>query len=88
MPEYCTRELELAINVFCRITLVSACEGNCFTYAYEVSIRKNLLSTERINKFFFVYLHDNLRKISSCNKLAGASAKPGSSLLNYIRNKI
>ena len=86
MPEYCTRESELAIKVFCRITLASACEGNCSTYAYEVSIHKNLLSTERVNKF--VYLHDNLRNISSCNKLTSASAKPGSSLLNYIKNKM
>ena len=88
MPEYCTRELELAINVFCRITLANACEGNCSKYAYEVSKHKNLLSTERVNKFFKVYLHDNLRNISSCNKLTSASAKPGSSLLNYIRNKM
>ena len=27
MPEYYTRELELSIKVFCRITLASACEG-------------------------------------------------------------
>ena len=34
MPEYYTRELELSINfkVFSRITLASACEGNCSTY--------------------------------------------------------
>ena len=31
-PEYYTRELELSIKVFCRITLASACEGNCYTY--------------------------------------------------------
>ena len=33
MPEYYTRELELSINkVFFRITLASACEGNCSKY--------------------------------------------------------
>ena len=59
MPEYYTHELELAINVFCRITLASAYEGNCSTYEYAVSKRRNLLSTERVKKI--VYLHGNLR---------------------------
>ena len=32
MPEYYMRELELSIKVFYRITLASACDGNCSTY--------------------------------------------------------
>ena len=88
MPEYYTCELELPIKVSCRITLASACEGNCSTYyaSYVVSKRRNFLSTDRVKKL--VHLHGNLRNISSCNRLTGASAKPGSSLLNYIRNKM
>ena len=87
MPEYCTCDLELSIKVFCRITLASACEGNCSTYyAYVVSKRRIFLSTVRVKKL--VYLHGNPHNTSSCNKLTGASAKPGSSLLNYIRNKM
>ena len=47
----------------------------------RVSKRRN-----RVKKL--VYLHGNLRNTSSCNRLTGLSAKPGSSLLNYIRNKM
>ena len=91
MPEYYTRELELSIKVFYRITLASACEGDCSTYYASckckiVSKRRNFLSTDRVKKL--VYLHGNLRNTSSCNRLTGASAKPGSSLLNYISNKM
>ena len=60
MPEYYTRELELSIKAFCRITLASTCEGNYSTYyAYEVSKRRNYLSTDGVKKL--VYLHGNLR---------------------------
>ena len=90
MPEYYTRELELSIKVFCRITLASTCEGNCSTYymhhAYVVSKRRNFLSTDRVKKL--VYFHGNPHSTSSCNRLTGVSAKPGSSPLNYIRNKM
>ena len=55
-------------------------------HAYVVSKRRNFLSTNRVKKL--VDLHGNLRNTSSCNRLTGASAKPGSSLLNYIRNKM
>ena len=53
-------------------------------HAYAVSKRINFLSTDRVKKL--VDLHGNLRNTttSSCNRLAGASAKPGSSLLNCI----
>ena len=40
MPEYYTRELELSIKVFCRITLASDCEGialHTMHHAYVVS---------------------------------------------------
>ena len=90
MPEYYTRELELSIKVFCRITLASACEGTALYiiimhHAYVVSKRRNFLSTDRAKKL--VYLHGDLHNITSCNRLTGALAKPGSSLLNYIRKK-
>ena len=90
MAEYYTRELELSIKVFCRITLASACEGKCYTYFASciciVSKCRNFLSTDRVKKV--VYLHGNLRNTSSYNRLTGASAKSGYSLLNYIRNKM
>ena len=54
--------------------------------AYVVSKRRNFLSTDGVKEL--VYLHGNLCNTSSCNKLTGASAKPGSLLLNYIRNKM
>ena len=55
-------------------------------HAYVVSKRRNFLSTDRVEKL--VYLHGNLRNTSSCNRLTGASAKPGSSPPNYIGNKM
>ena len=42
MPEYYTRELELSIKVFCRITLARACEGNCSTYYASSAVPKAL----------------------------------------------
>ena len=54
-------------------------------HAYVVSKRRNFLSTVRVKKL--KYLHGNPHNTSFCNKLTGASAKPGSSLLNCIRNK-
>ena len=55
---------------------------------YVVSKRRNFLSTDRVKRLVIVYLHGNLSITSSCNRLTGASAKPGSSQLNYIRNKM
>ena len=55
-------------------------------HAYVVSKRRNFLSADRVKKL--VYLHGNLSNTGFCNRLTGASAKPGSSLLNYIRNKM
>ena len=88
MPEYYTCGLELSFKVFYRITLASACEGNCSVYyaSYVVSKRRNVLPTDRVQEL--VYLHGNLRNTSSCNRLTSASAKPGSSLVNCIRNKM
>ena len=53
MPEYYTRELELSIRAFCRISLASACEGIALYimhHAYVVSKHKNFLSTDRVKK--------------------------------------
>ena len=95
MPEYHTRALELLIKVFCRITLaiiikylalVRGTALHTMHYAYVVSKRRNFLSTDRVKKL--LYLHGNFSNTPSYNRLTGASAKPGSSLLNYIRNKM
>ena len=86
MPEYCTSELGLAIKVLCHITSAITCEGNGSTYEYVFSKSKNFLSNERVEKL--VNNHGNLHKIISRKRLAGAAAKPSSSLLNYLRNKI
>ena len=83
--QYCTSELELANKVFCQITSGIACEGNS-AYEYVFSKGKNLLSNERVEKL--VNIHGNLHKISSRKRLTGAAAKHGSSLLNYLRNKM
>ena len=50
MPEYYTRELELSIKVFCRITLASTCEGNFSTYSQTSIIRGTLASKTSDNR--------------------------------------
>ena len=55
------------------------------TYDYVFSKRRNILSTETVEKL--VYIHGILRYISSCKSLSSAAAKAGSSLLNYLTSK-
>ena len=68
------------------LALVRGTTLHIMHHAYVVSKRRNFLSTDTVKKL--AYLHGNLRNTSSCNRLTGASAKPGSSLLNCIRNKM
>ena len=81
MPEYCTYVLGLAIKVL----------STYFTYDCEhvFSKRRNILSTERVEKLVYIqYTHGTLRNISSGKRCTSGAAKPGSSLLNYLTNKM
>ena len=69
----------------------SVSSNNLSTYDYEYvfSKRRNILSTERVQKFVYIcIIHGTIRNISSGRKFTSAAAKPGSSLLNYLTNKM
>ena len=83
MQEYCKCESGLVIKVFCQIISASACEGNC------MSMYIPNVETETVEKLVDIrIIHENLRKISSCKRLTGTSAKPDSSPLNHLRNEM
>ena len=80
-----TPELQgFAVKGFSQATSASACESNWSTYEYIFSKRRNLLSTQRLEKL--VYIHGNLRNIESCKALRKASGniQVGSSLIRYV----
>ena len=57
MPEHCTYELGLAILRSCQINSASTCGGNWSTYEYVFSKRRNLLSTERVEKLVLINIY-------------------------------
>ena len=72
--------------MFCQIASASVCVGSWSTYEYVFSKRRDVLSTERVEKL--VYIHGTPRNISSGKTFTISATKPGSSLLNYLRNEM